>query len=177
VAAWLRRGHDRFVGKLSLAKPIRILVVSGDAPGRAAATLALRAIAGVELLAPVADGAEAIRRVARRDPDLVLVDFLLPGRSGLQIGAALRRRRIAPKVVLVCLGGGEAWAAAAREFGIDAVLRRQDLVDELPDLLARLFPGRLPRPVDPDPDESASRTGAPLAPAREASEITRAAGR
>ena len=148
-----------------MPKPIRILVVSGDAPGRAAASLALRAIAGVDLLSPVADGAEAIRRVARRDPDIVLVDFLLPGRSGLQIGAALKRRRFAPRVVLVCLGGGPAWEHAAREFGIDAVVRREDLASEMPDLLARLFPARL------------SRAGARRATAREEPDLSRAAGR
>ncbi|MBU6281254.1 response regulator [bacterium] len=160
-----------------MAKPIRTLVVSGDAPGRAAATLALRAVAGVELLAPVGDGAEALRRVARRSPDLVLVEFLLPGRSGLQIGAALKRRRLGPRVVLVSLGGGEAWDAAAREFGIDAVVRRQDLAAEMPRLLARLFPERRTHVHGPDPAEEDSRVVASRAPARESRELSRAEGR
>ncbi|MFM7141064.1 MAG: response regulator [Alphaproteobacteria bacterium] len=162
-----------------MTKPIRILVVSGDAPGRDAATIALRPVAGVEVLSPVADGAEAMRRVARRDPDLVLVDFLLPGRSGLQVGAMLKRRRFGPKVVLVSLGGGEAWAAAAREFGIDAVVRRDEMTARLPALLESLFPGRLRRRVDLAPERVGrdSPVDGQRAPTGESPELSRAAGR
>lgn len=151
--------------------------MSGDAPGRDAASIALRSVAGVEMLVPASDGAEAIRRVARRGPDLVLVDFLLPGRSGLQIGALLKRRRFAPRVVLVSLGGGEAWGAAAREFGIDAVVRRDDLAAELPALVERLFPVRPSRPPHHGRGGGDSRAGAREAPARESAELSRAAGR
>lgn len=128
---------------------IRILVVSADAETRETRVKALRALPRVEVLV-AASATEAVRRVNRRQPDLVIMDLLLPGRSGLEVGAALRRRPGGPRVVLVSLGGdGRSYGEDTRDLGIDAVIRRDRLGSELPPLIARLFSGRWPVPLRP----------------------------
>jgi DNA-binding NarL/FixJ family response regulator len=117
---------------------------------------------------------------ARRRPDLVLMDLLLPGRSGLQIGAALKRRPSAPKVVLVSLGNGSVYARETREFGIDGVVGRSDLAAEMPALLDKLFPGRLPRRtprIVPADDAATPGPGARGAPEPGEPTLRSAAGR
>jgi DNA-binding NarL/FixJ family response regulator len=134
-------------------KPIRILVVATDPNARAAEVNALRALPDVELLGPASGGADAMRRVSRHHPDLVLMDLLMPRRSGLQVGATLKRRAGGPRVVLVSLGSGAEFARAAHEFGIDAVVRRDDIPGKLPSLIERLFPERGPAKPAPPKDK------------------------
>jgi DNA-binding NarL/FixJ family response regulator len=121
-------------------KPIRVLVVASDPADRAAEADAVRAMPGVRLVGAASGGTEALRQSARRRPDVVLMDLLMPRASGLQVGARLKRRIGAPRVVLVSLGGEPGFSQAAREFGIDAVVPRHELPAALPPLLSRLFP-------------------------------------
>ncbi|HZR82824.1 MAG TPA: response regulator transcription factor [Candidatus Binatia bacterium] len=126
----------------STVRRIRILVVASDPTAREAELAALRAMPDVELVGAASGASDALRKSSRRRPDLVLMDLLMPRQSGLQIGATLKRRPGAPRVVLVSLGGDVSYARAANEFGIDAVLPRDDLAGALPSLLSRLFPSR-----------------------------------
>jgi DNA-binding response OmpR family regulator len=52
----------------------------------------------------VGDGEEALRRVAREPPDLVVLDLTLPGIDGLEVCRRLRARRPVPVVMLTALG-------------------------------------------------------------------------
>jgi DNA-binding NarL/FixJ family response regulator len=123
-------------------RPIRVLIVEADPAERAADAALVREIPGVEIVGTAGDSTRAIRQTSRRQPDVVLMDLMMPRRSGLQVGALLKRRPGPPRVVLVSLGDVPAYAEAAREFGIDAVVARGNLDRDLPDLLSRLFPGR-----------------------------------
>jgi DNA-binding response OmpR family regulator len=52
----------------------------------------------------VADGYEALRRVAAEPPDLVVLDLMLPGIDGLEVCRRLRARWPIPVVMLTALG-------------------------------------------------------------------------
>ncbi|GAA1527898.1 response regulator transcription factor [Actinomadura kijaniata] len=52
----------------------------------------------------VADGARALRRAADRPPDLVVLDLMLPGMSGLEVCRRLRATSAVPIVMLTALG-------------------------------------------------------------------------
>jgi DNA-binding response OmpR family regulator len=52
----------------------------------------------------VPDGRTALRRVAEEQPDLVILDLMLPGINGLEVCRQLRARWLIPVVMLTALG-------------------------------------------------------------------------
>lgn len=61
----------------------------------------LKEIPGVELAGRAGDAAEAIRCIRRVNPDLVILDFQMPGGTGLDILRLIRSER--PRLcVLIC---------------------------------------------------------------------------
>jgi two-component system response regulator MtrA len=94
----------------------RILVVEDDASVRAAVSLVLET-SGFEVTA-VGDGRTAIAETSRAEPDLVLLDLMLPGMSGLDV---CRELRGASNVAIVMLTAraDTADVVAGLELGAD----------------------------------------------------------
>jgi DNA-binding NarL/FixJ family response regulator len=93
---------------------MRVLVVDDHASFRTMAAKLLRA-AGCEVVGEAADAASAIAEVSRLSPDLVLLDVMLPDRSGLAVAAELLSGSPAPRVLLTSsrsrsdFGGSSVW--------------------------------------------------------------------
>ncbi|HEY1820094.1 MAG TPA: response regulator transcription factor [Trebonia sp.] len=66
----------------------------------------------------VHDGHEALRRIAEHQPDLVVLDLMLPGIDGLEVCRRLRERWPIPVVMLTALGD-ETDRLAGFEIGAD----------------------------------------------------------
>jgi DNA-binding NarL/FixJ family response regulator len=80
---------------------VRVLVVDDQEPFRLAAAAVVEATPGFEVVGEAASGEDALRAVAALQPDLVLMDVVLPGLDGL---AATRRvKDAAPDVVVLLL--------------------------------------------------------------------------
>jgi DNA-binding NarL/FixJ family response regulator len=60
----------------------------------------LLATAGYDVVGEAEDAASALEAAARLRPDIVLLDVLLPDRSGVEVAAILRRQQPATTVVL-----------------------------------------------------------------------------
>lgn len=71
-----------------MSKPARILVIDDEAAIREMISFALMG-AGFECV-EAGDVNEAQQKIAERAPDLILLDWMLPGRSGLEFAQSLR---------------------------------------------------------------------------------------
>jgi DNA-binding NarL/FixJ family response regulator len=96
-----------------VARPVRILLVEDNQVFRDAIELLLDMRADVEVVAAVADGTEALPAAAKHRPDVVLMDYRLPGMDGVQATAALRAAH--PEIGVVVL------TASANSREIDAL--------------------------------------------------------
>ncbi len=72
--------------------PARVLVVDDAVVARRIISDALEAEADLTVAGYARDGDSALRRAAELHPDVVVLDLDLPGRSGIEILAELRRR-------------------------------------------------------------------------------------
>lgn len=79
---------------------LRVVLVDDDDRFRATARRTLVA-EGVDVVAEVADGEDAVEAVARWQPDVVLVDIALPGIDGLEVARRLQADGSGAAVVLV----------------------------------------------------------------------------
>jgi DNA-binding NarL/FixJ family response regulator len=84
-----------------VSDPIRIVLVEDNDVFREALELLLSLRSDVEVVAAVSDGEHAIDAVRRTDPDVVLMDYRLPGLDGVQATRAVREA--CPDVMVVCL--------------------------------------------------------------------------
>jgi two-component system KDP operon response regulator KdpE len=81
-----------------------------------------------------ASGEDSLRLLDARSPDLILLDLMLPGISGLDLCRAIRARSAVPIIVLSARGE-ERDKVAALDLGADDYLTKPFGVDEL---LARI---------------------------------------
>ncbi|HUS15196.1 MAG TPA: response regulator transcription factor [Chloroflexia bacterium] len=148
-------------------RPSTVLVVDDEATLRETLDYNLRR-EGYRVLT-AADGPEAVRLAYAERPDLVILDVMLPGMSGLEVCRALRRELTTPILML-----------SAREEEIDKVLGLELGADDylskpfgLRELLARVraLLRRVPPPA------AASPSARPAVPLLEAGALVIDAGR
>jgi DNA-binding NarL/FixJ family response regulator len=111
--------------------PVRVVVVEDNDVFREALVLLLGQHGDVEVVGDVPDGEEAVELVRRDPPDVVLLDYRLPGMDGVQATTALRE--VAPESAIVCLTAAATSreAAALRDAGAVAVLTKDTPLDEI----------------------------------------------
>jgi DNA-binding NarL/FixJ family response regulator len=83
------------------AAPIRVLLVEDNKVFCEALELLLGLQQDIEVVASVGDGKHAAEAVAEHQPDVVVMDYRLPGIDGVQATRAVRDA--APNVAVVCL--------------------------------------------------------------------------
>jgi len=76
-----------------LPEAIRILVVDDHAVVREGLRAFLALQEGFEIVGEAADGDEALERAAELDPDVILMDLVMPGRDGVSAMRELHARR------------------------------------------------------------------------------------
>lgn len=99
-----------------------ILVVDDDEDVRAGISLALRS-EGAEII-QAADGNEALAMWRSHDPQIVVLDMMLPGRSGFLVLEELRESSDPPIVVMVTANEGRRHEQYAQNLGVHAYLTK-----------------------------------------------------
>lgn len=112
-------------------EPLRILVVDDDEDFLSLTREWLAAEPGLAFVGGCADGLSALADVARLQPDVVLVDVLMPGINGFETTRRLKARPGAPRVVMTSFTDSDSVRHAALQAGADAFLSKTDLTEEL----------------------------------------------
>lgn len=121
---------------------MRVLVVDDSAGFLRAVAGFLGTLPDVEVVGQALNGGHGLRMAMDLQPDLVLLDWMMPGMNGLDTARALKALPDAPKVVLLSLLNGPECIADAKAAGADAFLFKGELTDQLPVVLEGLFHNR-----------------------------------
>lgn len=111
--------------------PMRVLVVDDDREVRTTLEVVLSAH-GYHILT-AADGSEGLMRAERDAPHLILIDLMMPRRSGLSVVEHLERWPSRPRIILMTASTESRHQQLSSTARIDGFLRKPF---ELPSLLA-----------------------------------------
>jgi DNA-binding NarL/FixJ family response regulator len=120
-----------------MAAAIRLLLVEDNQVFREALELLLGLQNDIEVVASVAEGSSAAEAVREHRPDVVLMDYRLPGIDGVQATRAVRDAD--PDVAVVCLTASANLREvdALYEAGAVACLSKDQELDEIVDAIRR----------------------------------------
>jgi DNA-binding NarL/FixJ family response regulator len=121
---------------------VRVIVVDDHQIVRAGVRSALAADARFTALDQAASGAEALRCVHERPPDLALVDLRLPDMSGEELVRALVRERPGLDVIVLTTYLSETLVRGALDAGAVAYVTKAAGLDALMDAVDRVVAGR-----------------------------------
>jgi DNA-binding response OmpR family regulator len=116
----------------------RILLVDDDAEIVESLRLALESNGYTVLIAR--DGNQGLALSERENPDLVILDMMMPKRSGFLVLEKMRRTRDTPlRVIMITANEGSRHKAYAEMLGVDDYIRKPFPMDRLIDSVQRLI--------------------------------------
>jgi DNA-binding response OmpR family regulator len=116
----------------------RILLVDDDAEIVESLRLALESNGYNVLIAR--DGNQGLALSERENPDLVILDMMMPKRSGFLVLEKMRRTRETPlRVIMITANEGSRHKAYAEMLGVDDYIRKPFPMDRLIESVQRLI--------------------------------------
>jgi DNA-binding NarL/FixJ family response regulator len=120
------RGNDA-----PMAAPIRVVLVEDNEVFREALELLLGLRNDVAVVGSVGDGGEAVRACVELGPDVVLMDYRLPGMDGVQATTAIRAAAPAVAVIVLTAEVSPRERDALKAAGAVSCLTKDDHLDEI----------------------------------------------
>jgi DNA-binding response OmpR family regulator len=143
-----------------MAAPRTILLVDDDADILSAMRTVLER-RGYRVLT-AADGNAGLAAAEREAPDLVVVDMMMPKKSGFLVLEKVKARPGAPPVVMITANEGGRHRAYAELLGADDYIRKPFAMDRLLESVERLCPPGEPAPsVPPHPSGERGTSSVP----------------
>ena len=116
----------------------RILVVDDDPEIVEAVQYALSS-KGYDIVV-ARDGNQGLALAKKDDPDLVILDMMMPKRSGFLVLEKLRRTRPVPlRIIMITANEGSRHKAYAEMLGVDDYIRKPFAMDRLVESVQRLL--------------------------------------
>ncbi len=125
----------------SSTDPIQLLVVDDHSLFRRGLMALLAQDARLEVCCEAGDVGEALRCMARRRPDVILLDNHLPGVLGVDAIPALREAAPGTRVLMLTVSENEADLVAALKAGADGYLLKTVESDHLCDSIVKVMDG------------------------------------
>jgi two-component system response regulator DesR len=152
---------------------IRVLLADDQSMVREALAALLGLEDDIEVVAQVARGDEVVAAAREHAPHVALLDIEMPGMTGIEAAAELRRHVPGVKVVIVTTFGRPGYLRRAMESGAEAFLVKDAPAEQLAEAVRQVLQGR--RVIDPTLAAAALAEGADPLTARERDVLNAAA--
>jgi DNA-binding NarL/FixJ family response regulator len=112
---------------------VRVMVIEDNDVFRNALEVLLTLDADIEIAGSEPDGNDVVERCRELEPDVVLLDYRLPGIDGVQVTRLLREHAPGVAVVALTAAAGEREVDALLEAGAVSCLGKDRPLDEIVD--------------------------------------------
>ncbi len=116
---------------------VKVLIVDDDQDVLESFDAAFQSEGALTQLAK--DGNEAVRICMEEPPDLVILDMMLPKRSGFLALEKIKGDERSPIVIMVTANEGKRHSAYAESLGVDAYLQKPVPLNKLLDVAVKLI--------------------------------------
>ncbi len=109
----------------------RVFIAEDHVVAQAGLEFLLRRVPGVEIVGHARDGDEALRSVAQQKPDLLLLDLMLPKKSGLLVLEALGHWQTRPLVLVMSGQASGIDFKRAADLGAEGLVSKEDEAEDI----------------------------------------------
>ena len=126
-----------------MAEVIRVLIVDDHAVVRAGLANILGAESDIRIVGEARDGVEAINKALELKPDVILMDILMPGCSGLEAMVTIKESFSDARVLILTVSDQEEDLFQALKFGAQGYLLKGATITEVVDAVRRTAAGEV----------------------------------
>jgi two-component system response regulator DesR len=128
-------------------KAIRVVIAEDQGMILGALAALLEIEGDITVLARAHNGREALEAVRTNRPDVFITDIEMPGMTGLEVAAELKRQRVPTRVIILTTFARAGYLRRALEAGASGYLLKDMPAEQLADAVRRVQRGL--RVVDP----------------------------
>jgi RNA polymerase sigma factor (sigma-70 family) len=121
---------------------IRVMIADDHAVVRQGIRIVLEEVEGLEVVAEVGDGDEALTQARALRPDVILLDVTMPGKTGLEVTRALREEGVESAILILSMHDDPEYVLQAVRAGADGYVLKDVAPAELRKAIRTVHDGR-----------------------------------
>jgi len=126
---------------------IRLLIADDHAMVREGLKAFFAPAAEFEVVAEAADGQEAVQKAAEWQPDVILLDLLMPVMNGIDAALAIRKNNPKAKIIIITSSMEETQVIASIKAGASGYLLKDSSPDEIETAIQDVYKGETAFPA------------------------------
>lgn len=126
---------------MTAPRRIRVLVADDHAVVREGIRTVLAATPDFDVVGEAADGVEALARAREIEPDVLVLDLTMPGKSGLEVAAAIRAQHERIRVLILSMHDHPEYVLEAVRVGAAGYVLKDAQPDELREAVRTVHEG------------------------------------
>jgi pilus assembly protein CpaE len=122
---------------MATAHPIKVLIADNNPDFLNALSQYIRSIPGVELVGEAVDGEDAIKKAESTYPDLIILDIIMPKKSGIEALSTIKDKFPDVTVVMISINEGQSYRKLAEVYRVDKYIGKNsdDINKELLEII------------------------------------------
>ena len=121
---------------------LRVVIADDHTVVRQGIRGVLEEVEGLEVVGEAGDGDEALRLVTELDPDVVVLDVNMPGRTGLEVASELREAANPCRILILSMHDDPEYVLQAVRSGADGYVLKDVAPADLRDAVKAVHEGR-----------------------------------
>ncbi|MGA2667471.1 MAG: response regulator transcription factor [Ignavibacteria bacterium] len=120
-------------------QPVRVLIADNNPDFLNALAQYIRSIPGVELVGEAIDGEDAIKKAEATYPDLIILDIIMPKKSGIEALSTIKDKFPDVTVVMISINEGQSYRKLAEVYRVDKYIGKNsdDIHKEILEVIQR----------------------------------------